>query len=61
MTVCGFVIGGSGNGYVWGDTEQYLNGQPMTHPVDKGAASPGGLAAVPIADDGVCPRRCEFY
>ena len=34
MTCCGFVTK-HGDGYIWGDGEQYLNGRPMTHPIDK--------------------------
>ena len=45
MTCCGFVTSG-GAGYLWGDGEQYLNGRPMKHPIDKVAVSAGGLAAV---------------
>jgi hypothetical protein len=45
MTCCGFVAR-DGDGYIWGDGEQYLNGRPMTHQIEKVAASPGGIAAV---------------
>ena len=55
MTVCGFVVGGSG-GYVWGDGEQYLKGRPMTHPIEKVAASPGGLAAVSTGHSSLCAK-----
>ena len=53
MTVCGFIVGGSG-GYVWGDGEQYLYGRPMTDPIEKTAASPGGLAAVSTGHSSLC-------
>jgi hypothetical protein len=55
MTCCGFVVGGSG-GYVWGDGEQYLRGRPMADPINKVAASPGGLAAVSTGHSSLCDR-----
>jgi hypothetical protein len=45
MTCCGFIIR-NGEGYVWGDGEQYVNGRPVTQRIEKVAVSPGGLAAV---------------
>jgi hypothetical protein len=54
VTCCSFAVTRDGAGYLWGDTEQYVNGRPMTHPVDKVAASPGGLAAVATGHSSLC-------
>jgi hypothetical protein len=46
MTVCGFAVTRDGASYLWGDTEQYVNGRPMTDPIEKVVTSAGGLAGV---------------
>jgi hypothetical protein len=53
MTCCGFIVRES-DAYLWGDSEQYLNGRPMTHPIDKVAISPSGLAAVATGLASLC-------
>ena len=55
MTCCGFVIRGD-DGYLWGDGEQYLFGQPTTDPMEKTATSPGGLAAVATGQVVLCEQ-----
>jgi hypothetical protein len=54
MTCCGFAIRSGGDGYVWGDGEQYRSGRPMTQEIDKVAISPGGLAAVATGLASLC-------
>jgi hypothetical protein len=58
MTCCGFVAR-DGDAYIWSDGEQYLNGRPMTHQIEKVVTSAGGLAAVATGLASLCGEvRC---
>jgi hypothetical protein len=59
MTCCGFVAR-DGDAYIWGDGEQYLNGRPMTHQIEKVAASPGGIVGVSTGHSSLCAEARQL-